>query len=177
MIKKEYTIREPKSTFIDIVMVSAALTLQTAFCYHVFSNYVFNAVSITWVLFTGYILVRSIIIPGLRTKCIYLNFSHRKIKYEIEFGPLVIKKKWEDLGNVEYISVFKSKGIFEVNIWNDKNQKKNLFADTDFDEVMSKAFIFVEKFNIDFLDARERGNHRWIDKKIYKTENRIQYID
>ncbi|MBT8244598.1 MAG: hypothetical protein HKP48_05090 [Winogradskyella sp.] len=177
MIEKEFTIREPKSSILDIVAVSAALTIQTGFCYYIFTNVRLNFYAFFLIALTGYILFNSIIIPGLRTKCIYLNFSKRKIKYEIEIGPLTIRKKWKDIENPEYVSVFKTPKGIEVNLWHNKNQIINLFAYDDFEKVIEEAFFFADKLNIDLLDARERGYHKWIDKNFYQQHKKVRYIE
>jgi len=63
-----------------------------------------------------------------------------------------------------------------VNLWYKKNKILNLFFMENFDEVIEHAFVFADRLNIDLLDARIRGNHKWVDKKAYKATNEIVYI-
>ena len=115
--------------------------------------------------------------PGLTTKAIHLNFSYLKIKHEMSIGPFTFRKRWKDLKELEYISVFKTENGYEVNLWHNKNEIINLFVFDNFDEVIKKAFFFAEKLKIDLLDARQKGYHKWIDKDKYRLTGEIVYID
>ena len=58
-----------------------------------------------------------------------------------------------------------------------KNKILNLFALEDFDEVLKKAFYLSEKLNIDLLDARKRGYHKWVNKTVYEKTGKVEYKD
>ncbi|ARV09537.1 hypothetical protein BTO05_07740 [Winogradskyella sp. PC-19] len=176
MIEKEFTIIEPKkSIFIKIVLALILATYTTIVYYFLnkedFTNYIIKLLLLTLVVFNW------MVIPYLSRKSIHLNFSHKKIKYEQRIGPISIKKKWKTLKNLKYISVFSTENGYEVNLWHSKNKIINLFVDEDIEAVVEKAFFFAEKLEIDLLDARERGYHRWINKTIYRQTNKIEYID
>ena len=73
-----------------------------------------------------------------------------------------VKSKVPEL---EYVAVFfDSKENYEVNLWYVGNKHYRMY---DFDEkepAMKFADMVSEKLNIDFLDATEKGNSKWIDK-------------
>lgn len=72
--------------------------------------------------------------------------------------------------------MFSSRGSYQVNLWYGNNKFLNLFLLDDYDSVIEKAFIFSDKLNIDLLDARERGNHRWVNKDVYRETKQVKYL-
>lgn len=173
MIEKEFTIREPKTTIGISILIAFILTVYFALCYYFFTENEDKSSTVLYLIILGFFVFKYMVMPGLTTKAIHLNFNYLKIKHEISIGPFTFRKRWKDLKKLEYISVFKTENGYEVNLWYNKNKIINLFVFDNFDEVIKKAFFFAEKLDIDLLDARERGYHKWIDKAEYKSTGEI----
>lgn len=97
--------------------------------------------------------------------------------HSYSIGIFLFNEKWKNLEDLEYISVFNTSNGYEVNLWYKKNKILNLFALEDYDEVLKKGFYLSEKLDIDLLDARKRGYHKWINKEIYRKTGQVEYLD
>lgn len=88
----------------------------------------------------------------------YLISSYRvgRFKYDV-------KSKLPDL---QYVSIFKNaKNEFETNLWYGKNNHYNMYNFENFDEALQFGNIIANKFNLDILDATQKGNFKWIEKE------------
>ena len=177
MIEREFTIREPQASNGLKILIAFILTVYVAICYYFITSNEKKTKTIAYLAFLGFFVIRYMVLPGLTKKAIHLNFTLKKMKHETCIGPFTFGYKWHDLENLEYISVFNTDNGYEVNLWHNKNEIINLFVYNDFDKVIEKAFFFAEKLNVDLLDARERGYHKWIDKDIYRTTGKIEYTE
>ncbi|WP_179021615.1 hypothetical protein [Winogradskyella forsetii] len=175
MIKKEFTIREPDNSIWQSVLIAFILTIYLAFCYYYITTN--NHTNIVFLIALGFVVINYMVLPNLTTKSIHLNFTYKKIKYETSLGRFSINKKWKDLKNLKYISVFKTENGYEVNLWHNKNEIINLFVYDHYENVVKEAFAIAEKLDIELLDARKRGHHQWIDKEAYKKTGKIEYYD
>src|SRR5690606_14653567 len=114
--------------------------------------------------------------PLVASHSIYINFNTLKIKHEYELGIFKLREKWQDLKELEYISVYKVNNYHRINLWYKRNQIVNLIMIEDYSDAIKKAFMISDKLKIDLLDASVKGNHKWIDKEIYKKTSKIVYI-
>ena len=92
MIEKEFTIREPEQPlYIKIILALVLSSYATIVYYFItqedFAGHITNLLLLTMIVFLWFV------IQGLSKKSIHLNFSHKKIKHELNIGPVSIKKK------------------------------------------------------------------------------------
>ncbi|MCB4807485.1 hypothetical protein LG651_04420 [Tamlana sp. 62-3] len=174
----EFTIREPKRHWLIKVFVAAAFSGFFTYLIHFFTTSEYNTAQ-TWTLITYFIwffgVLFVVLIPLIAQHYIHLNFTKLKIKHSYSIGILTYNESWQDLKNLEYISVFKTQNGYEINMWFNKNDILNLAALEDADEAINQGLFFSEKLNIDLLDARKRGYHKWVDKTASKKTNAIVY--
>lgn len=116
------------------------------------------------------------ILPIVTRNYVHLNFTELKIMHTYSVGIFSFDGKWKKLEDLNYISVFKDTSLYEVNLWYKKNKILNLFALEEVDKALEKGFILSEKLNIDLLDARKRGYHKWVNKEIYRETGKIEYL-
>ena len=183
MIESEFIITEPKIPFANRIIFALAFSAFIVLVIYIFRGILFTKLSesnktevIVYLVLLFGILVRYFL-PLLSKESIHLNFSELKIKRNYSLGIFNYSGKWRKLEKLNYISVFRTENGYEVNIWYKKNKILNLFALEDFNEVIEEAFLLSEKLNIDLLDARKRGYHKWINKSVYKETGKIKYID
>jgi ABC-type uncharacterized transport system fused permease/ATPase subunit len=182
MYDKELTIREPKIPWFNLILFSIIFSAFITYIVYLYNNNFINDLSnpnsltiIVYLLWLFGILV-VFILPIISRHYIHLNFSNLKIMHSYSIGVFNYNEKWQNLEDLEYISVFNTANGYEVNLWYKKNKILNLIALEDFDEVLKKAFYISEKLNIDLLDARKRGYHKWINKEIYRETGKIEYL-
>ncbi|WP_303316365.1 hypothetical protein Q4Q34_06050 [Flavivirga abyssicola] len=184
MYNVEFTIREPRISWFNKILFSALFSGFCVFVLYIFkSNGVYHRLNkedtekviVFLILLLGILI--AFILPIIARHYIHLNFTHLKIRHSYSIGPLVYREKWQNLKDLNYISVFHTKNGYEVNLWYKKHEILNLFVLDDFNEVLEKGFFFSEKLNIDLLDARKRGHHKRINKVIYKETGKVEYLD
>ncbi|MCB4798020.1 hypothetical protein [Neotamlana laminarinivorans] len=174
----EFTIREPKKSSILNIFVAAVFSAFftysiSLFFRHDYSKNYASALAAFLVWLFGCLFV--FLIPLIARHYIHFNFQHLKIKHSYSIGLFKYNESWQDLKNLEYISVFKTQNGYEINMWFNKNDILNLAVLTDADEAINEGLFFSEKLNIDLLDARKRGHHKWVDKEVSKLNNIISY--
>ncbi|KJD33825.1 hypothetical protein PK35_03490 [Tamlana nanhaiensis] len=174
----EFTIREPKRHWLLKVFVAAAFSGFFTYLVHFFTTSTYNTAQ-TWTFITYFLWFFGVLfvflIPLIARHYIHFNFSKLKIKHSYAIGMLTYNESWQDLKNLEYISVFKTQNGYEINMWFDKNDILNLAALTDADEAINQGLFFSEKLKIDLLDARKRGYHKWVDKVASRNLGKIVY--
>ncbi len=47
----------------------------------------------------------------------------------------------------------------------------------DSEKAMENGFLISEKLDIDLLDARKAGYHKWVNKQVYKETKKVIYSD
>ena len=98
------------------------------------------------------------------TRTIYLDITSKKLKIEYSVG--LIKLDFFKISDLNYISVFKNTSTeeFEINLWYKTNKHINIAILKEFNAAFDCGLNLSNKLNIDFLDATEKGNSKWIDK-------------
>ena len=177
MIETEFTIKEPDSSIGFKILIAFILTIYTSICYYFITTNEDTSKTTAYLVLLGVVVIKYMVPPGLITKSTHLNFTLKKIKYESGIGNFRFGTRWKQLENLNYISVFNTKNEYEVKLWFKDNQSISLFGYEHYDEVIEKAFFFSEKLDIDLLDARERGYHKWINKEVYRSTGKIKYLD
>ncbi len=165
MLEKEFTIIEPKPSNRTIIAVSFILTIYFGLAYYFITTNAY-ALAKTYLLLIGlgYIVFKYMVVPYIVTKVAHINFTEKKIKYELEIGRLSFRKKWKKLKNLKYISVFKVEENYHVNLWYEKKKIINLFMTPELKEAFDNAFKIANKFDIDLVDATVKGYHNYVDK-------------
>lgn len=96
----------------------------------------------------------------------YIDVFNAKLTKEYRIGPFK-KRIFKDIPELEYVSVFKEdkNSDFEINIWyKHKGHKRfNIGVFEKKQEAMEYAEVVAKTLKIDFLDATERGNSKWIE--------------
>ena len=183
MYESEFIIREPKIPWLNKLIFGgffAAFIVLLIYIFNKTKTEAFTArdlkqIVVYLIILFGILIVY--VLPIIARHYIHLNFSELKIKYSYSIGVFNINKKWKNLEDLNYISVFHTENGYEVNLWYKKNKILSLFALEDFNIVFEKAFFFSEKLNIDLLDARKRGYHKWVNKTVYRNTGEIEYLD
>lgn len=181
MYEIDFIIIGKKPSLINRVFTSLIITVYIAYVYYAIKvEFIEHRIDISVILFyliLFLILTSLVTIRNIAIHKIQLNFMNLKIRHVFDIGPLTYREKWQNLNGITYISIFHTKNGFEVNLWDEKKEVLNLFVLQDYDEVMKKAFFVSDKLNVDLLDARRRGHHKWVDKTVYKETGKVEYID
>lgn len=181
MYNIDFTIRGTRPTLIARIFVSLIITLLVAYIYYIIKVKLIeqgiNIMAIIFYILLLCALTMFVTISKIAIHKTHFNFNYIKIRHIYDIGPFTYKEKWQDLTGITYVSVFHTNNGYEANLWDEKKDILNLFVLQNFDEVMEKAFFFSEKLNVDLLDARKRGHHRWVNKTIYKETGKIEYIN
>lgn len=88
----------------------------------------------------------------------YLISCYRvgRFKYEVK----------SKLPELQYVSIFKNaKDQFEANLWYGKNNHYKMYVFEEYDEALQFGKIIAKKFNLDVLDATEKGDFKWLEKE------------
>ncbi|GEM_PF-4497649 len=108
---------------------------------------------------------------------IHLNFTELKIQHQYHVGVFRYKEVWQDIVNPKYISVFNENDYYMVNLWYDNLGILNLMLLEDANKAIENGLLIADKLDIDLLDARKRGYHKWVDKKTSKETGEIKYAN
>ncbi len=129
-------------------------------------------VHLIWLFFTLIVSVLPIILRHI----IHLNFKQSKIRHSYQLGLFTYHESWQDLVDLNYISIYKVGDYNRVNLWYEVNSILNLFTTKSFDEALHNAYHISDKFQIDLLDATTKGNHQWINKEAYFKTSAVTYL-
>lgn len=181
MIKAEVIVQEQKTPLLNRIVFSTFSAGVLTFLVYVFSkrkefDFVVQANIFTYSIFLVFILF-FYFTPLITSQEIHLNFTELKIKYVYNVGVFKWNRRWKKLKEPDYLSVFHTENGYELNLWYKKNKVLSLFAIEDFDDVIKQGIFLSEKMNIDLLDARKRGYHKWVNKTVYKETGEIEYLD
>lgn len=97
------------------------------------------------------------------TKTVLIDTDQDKLISRYHLGPFY-RDRLSVVPQLEYVAVFKNqKDEFEVNLWYKGNKHYKMYCFEGKDFAMKFAETIVAKLNIDFLDATEKGNSKWIE--------------
>ncbi len=183
MIESEFIITEPETPWTNRIIFALIFSAFAVLLVYIFRGNIYETLSgknkrqvIIYLTILFGILVRYIL-PLISKHSVHINFSKLKIKRQYSLGIFNYAGKWHKLENLNYISVFHTENGYEVNLWYKKNKILHLFAMEDFNDVLKKGFQLSEKLNIDLLDARKRGHHKWVNKAEYRETGNVTYLD
>ncbi|BAO75779.1 hypothetical protein [Winogradskyella sp. PG-2] len=112
----------------------------------------------------------------VHTTGVEIDLEKRKYRNITAFFSLIFGK-WNDLPDIEYVSVFKTSEtttvralsaeanvkneVIKVNMFYNTNQKIEAYNTQDIDDAFKKAKEIASILNIDILDATERES-KWL---------------
>jgi len=181
MHKSDLIIQEPKKPFINKVIVSFLYACLISYTlYLLLYKDILNHPQ-KW-LITGYLISLGGILfvisfQYIASHHIHLDFEQRKIQHRYKAGLFYYKEVWQDLIDLEYISVFKTGDYYQINLWYQKNQILNLMTLKDYKESIKNGHLIADQLNIYLLDASVKGNHRWVNKSIFKETRVIKHLE
>lgn len=182
MLENELIIREPKISLLRRIMFSIAfglffLIVMSAYNLTLIYSFSFGdkIQIISYLLFLFFVFLMSIG-PFISRHIIHLKFRELKIRHSFAIGMWNYNEKWQDLEGFDYISVFKVREGFQVNLWYHDKSILNLFVIKNFEEAIENAYQISIKLNIELLDASVKGNHRWINLIAYAETSEITYL-
>ena len=92
----------------------------------------------------------------------YFDFKTKRFREEYLIGPIKIGA-WEPLPELEYISVFRKGGYFQINMWFKPNQFYNLSTFNDIEIALKQGEEIAKKLQIGLLDAAtDPRNSKWV---------------
>ena len=113
------------------------------------------------------------LIIGLRFSVItsiWFDMKGSRYKKEYRVGPVKIGK-WEQLPNVEYVSVFRQAvtlpgeddgHVYNVNVWYGHNRHFTIYTNADTKSAYNMALYIATRLKTDLLDATDPLNKIWI---------------
>ncbi|MFY7742427.1 MAG: hypothetical protein ACOVQR_07265 [Flavobacterium sp.] len=103
------------------------------------------------------------------TKTILIDVDKNKLISRYFIGSFY-KDILSEVPKLEYISVFflSSKEVYEVNLWYNQNKHYKMYVFDNKNSAFEFAVQVVNKLNLDLLDATEKGNFKWIEKKSFE---------
>jgi hypothetical protein len=132
-----------------------------------FSNYgfhedTFRAFSKSLFIF-GFSLTGGIVFAV--TKTILIDIDKDLLISRFNVGPFSKDVK-STVPQLEYVSVFyDQKEMYQVNLWYVRNKHYNMYVFEHKEDAFQFGEMVADKLNIDLLDATERGNNKWVEKK------------
>ncbi len=117
-------------------------------------------ISLIFLNMSGYVFVTAL---GFSVKInYYFNLENKKYKKQFQIG-LIRYGIWKKLPELEYVSVFYYKSMYEVNMWYVKNQKFKMYEYSDDEQAFYAAKMICRKLKIKLLDATKKNNFKWVD--------------
>jgi len=179
LAEKEIIIRQGQVSLWKRIYVATILTFIVYLFYLYFTN---EPIAYTnyYIVSFGHLIEISIyiIVPTVAliiSTNYHFNFEKKQYKIEKTFGRIQFGK-WKVLPELEYISVFKKKDYFQVNLWYYKNNHFNVYNLLEYDDAIEVGVEIAEKLKIDVLDATSHHDYQWLDKNAYKKSGVIQYL-
>ncbi|AXT18777.1 hypothetical protein D7030_05920 [Flavobacteriaceae bacterium AU392] len=173
MKTKDLIIQEPQKLSIKTIVIISAYILFIATAIYVVLYIVpkpdvTDAVAYMYIIWAFGFLVMFTYQHIINSR-VKLDLKHRKMRRTYTLGLLKFRRKWKKLTRPQYISVFKTNDKYELNLWNENNDKLNVITLSDYQNAFKKAFFIAEKLNIDVLDATDKGNFKLIHKDSFKN--------
>jgi len=98
----------------------------------------------------------------------FFNLKDKKYKNQYSVG-LIKVGRWKTLPNLEYVSIFKNgRGIFEVNIWYNRNKRFSIYNYSYKEEALETGFDIANQLNIKLLDATTPNKNKFLDLDLLK---------
>lgn len=102
-----------------------------------------------------------------RVKNVFLDVHSNKYMEQWQIGPIKMGK-WESMGEIDFVCVFKSKKVsgpdlYEVSIWFKSGRRKELFEYTEGGAAVDLGKTIAKKLKKDFKDSSDPHNPKWID--------------
>ena len=91
----------------------------------------------------------------------YFDIDKKQFKEEFKIVFYTFGK-WKPMPELEYVSIFYNRKVFEVNLWYKRNKHfklYNFYLKKDAIETGRKIAI---ELNVSLLDSTEKGNSKWI---------------
>lgn len=176
MYDVEFTIREPKRPLLNKIIFAIAFSGFFTFIIYLFSSNDFSSedtLSVSIYLLWSFCFLFVFLTPIIARHYIHFNFSNLKIRHSYAIGCFKYNETWQNLDDLKYISVFHTSKGYEINMWYKKRNILNLAVLQDSKEAIEKGLYFSEHLKIDLLDARERGDYKWVDKEKSNTLGKI----
>ncbi len=180
MFESELIIKAPKKPLINRIVFALLYTILSAYLIYFIKGIIYSQelnipVLIAEIIFMSMLLIfPTTLIGGYN---IHFNFEYRKIKYEYEIGPFNHSEKWQELDQLEYISIFEGLGCYRINLWHKTNKILNLMTVESYNESVRNGHLIAYKLNIDLLDATKEGRNKMINKTVYKDTGEIRHLD
>ena len=91
-------------------------------------------------------------------------FDFNKMKYKEEIKVAFFKMgKWKNIPKIEYLSVFKGKEYYQVNLWCINNKKINIYAFSEMEPALNSAKDIAKLIKVKILDSTVKGKSKWLD--------------
>ncbi|APQ17084.1 hypothetical protein [Maribacter hydrothermalis] len=108
-------------------------------------------------------------------KDVLFDLDKKQYKLQYSVGPIHFGK-WEELPEIEYVSVFKQplvdgNFIYEVNLWYQSNRHFNIYKNENKEKVFLLGKSVAKVLHVNLLDATVPNNYRWIKNKLDNYEN------
>ncbi|WPO79916.1 hypothetical protein [Flavobacterium sp. KACC 22761] len=100
------------------------------------------------------------------TKRVYADAEKKTVSFNFTLFKIPLCKN-SVFENVQYISVYKNYADrdFEIYLWLSETKKKSISVHLDLNSALSYALKIANGLQVDLLDATEKGNFKWIEKK------------
>ena len=107
-------------------------------------------------------------IKKVKIKQVVFSLNKNKIRKKSIIGPFVFKSKWEDMYDLEYVSVYsdRTEGDFELHLWFKDNKRIRLFESDNWAELFFLGYQTANKLNIDFYNSLHHVDKYWVDLSV-----------
>ena len=177
-IKNDNIISEKKRPLWQTVMAVVSFTLMFMFLgLTVYGLYEYEGRQAFKAFVSAFNCALFMLVLGLRfsvTTSIWFDLKGRRYKKEHKVGPVRLGK-WEQLPDIEYVSVFKQAVIlpgeddghvFNVNVWYGHNQHFTIYTNADGKPAYDMALYIAVRLKMDMLDATDPFNKIWISPHV-----------
>lgn len=157
------------------------------FLYRNHKPFIIKAVGVLLLLFAFLLFLNTPLASVVMTVCssaifmykkgVEIDFANRQFRYFTLLGPMQTGK-WQPLGSIEYVSVFKAtysslvtgrsnitltreQLLYEVNLVRSNRQRLNACITSDKEEAFAKAHVLAKALAVNIYDASERET-RWV---------------
>ena len=182
MIKSEFTIIDPKPSLLKRIIVAFVFTVFLAYVHYLVREKIIIqkvdllTVIIYMVCIVGVILILTI--GSISRHGIQFSFKEMKIRHFYDISLFRHKEKWQALQDLNYLSIYKDDGKYNIILWYDEHNFLNLFSMKSYNEIVKNACLIANGLHIEVLDAtiNDAFNH-WIDMEVFKTTGKIEHIN
>lgn len=168
--KKEVLISPGERHLLELLLASvfyaifAYLFFSSLYLLLIEKNYKGFFISIyNTILASGFLISMALSFSMVKDVLININDQYLISSYRVGGFKYDVKS---ELPNLHYISIFKnSKKEFEANLWYGKNNKYKMYVFEKHEDALNFGNTIALKFNLDILDATEKGNFKWLEKQ------------